>query len=49
MPKRVQIPYSARIHAHAYGESEALSALGDDEGYVFDRRVNIHVTLHTET
>lgn len=39
---------SARIHAHAYGESEALSALGDDEGYVFDRRVNINLTLHTE-
>lgn len=39
---------SARIHAHAYGESEALAALGDDEGYVFDRRVNIHLTLNTE-
>lgn len=39
---------SARIHAHAYGESEALATLGDDEGYVFDRRVNIHLTLHTE-
>ena len=37
-----------RIHSHAYGESEALSALGDDEGYVFDRRVNIHLTLDTE-
>jgi sortase system peptidoglycan-associated protein len=39
----------ARIHAHAYGESEALSAIGDEEGYVFDRRVNIHLTLNTET
>ena len=39
---------STRIHAHAYGESEALSAIGDDEGYVFDRRVNIHLTLNTE-
>jgi len=37
-----------RIHAHAYGESEALTALGDVEGYVFDRRVNIHLTLDTE-
>jgi outer membrane protein OmpA-like peptidoglycan-associated protein len=37
-----------RIHAHAYGESQALTALGDKEGYVFDRRVNIHLTLDTE-
>ncbi len=37
-----------RIHAHAYGEDEALAALGDIEGYVFDRRVNIHLTLDTE-
>jgi sortase system peptidoglycan-associated protein len=39
----------ARIHAHAYGESRALSATGDVEGYVFDRRVNIQLTLNTET
>ncbi|MFT5133582.1 MAG: outer membrane protein OmpA-like peptidoglycan-associated protein [Gammaproteobacteria bacterium] len=39
---------SNRVHSHAYGESEALSALGDVEGYVFDRRVNIQLTLDTE-
>lgn len=39
---------STRIHTHAYGESEALSAIGDEEGYVFDRRVNINLTLNTE-
>ncbi len=39
---------ATRIHSHAYGESEALSAIGDNEGYVFDRRVNIHLTLDTE-
>jgi len=39
---------AARIHTHAYGESEARSAIGDVEGYVFDRRVNIHLTLNTE-
>ena len=39
---------STRIHSHAYGESEALSVLGDEEGYVFDRRVNIRLTLDTE-
>ena len=37
-----------RIHAHAYGESAALTAMGDEEGYIFDRRVNIHLTLNTE-
>jgi outer membrane protein OmpA-like peptidoglycan-associated protein len=40
---------STRIHTHAYGESEALSAIGDEEGYVFDRRVNIYLTLNAET
>jgi outer membrane protein OmpA-like peptidoglycan-associated protein len=38
----------SRIHSHAYGESAALSKPGDLEGYVFDRRVNIQLTLHTE-
>ncbi len=38
-----------RIHGHAYGESEALTTPGDEEGYIFDRRVNIHLTLDTET
>ena len=37
-----------RIHIHAYGESEALAALGDKEGYVFDRRVSIQLTRDTE-
>ncbi len=37
-----------RIHTHAYGESQALAAEGDQEGYVFDRRVIIHLTLDTE-
>lgn len=39
----------ARIHVHAYGESRARSVIGDVEGYVFDRRVNIQLTLNTET
>jgi len=40
---------SSRIHAHSFGESKAISAIGDEEGYIFDRRVNIHLTLDTET
>jgi outer membrane protein OmpA-like peptidoglycan-associated protein len=40
---------SSRIHAHSFGESRAISAIGDEEGYVFDRRVDIHLTLDTET
>ncbi len=37
-----------RIHIHSYGESNALAVEGDTEGYVFDRRVNIILTLDTE-
>ena len=37
-----------RIHAHAYGESQAMAAEGDREGYVFDRRVTIQLTLQPE-
>ncbi len=38
----------ARIHSHAYGESKTLANEGDLEGYVFDRCVNIQLTLNTE-
>lgn len=38
-----------RVHAHAYGEREATSAPGDVEGYIFDRRVDIQLTLDTQT
>ena len=38
----------SRVHSHAFGESQALSALGDEEGYVFDRRVSIQLSLDTE-
>ncbi len=34
-----------RINAHAYGETRATSAIGDMEGYMFDRRVIILLTL----
>ncbi len=37
-----------RIHPYAYGEKEALSAIGDHEGYVFDRRVDIQLSLDTQ-
>ncbi len=39
---------SNRIHSHAYGESAALATEADEEAYVFDRRVNIQLTLDTE-
>lgn len=39
---------SKRIYNHAHGESMATSPEGDHEGYGFDRRVNIHLTLDTE-
>ena len=38
-----------RIHAHSYGEAKATAADGDLEGYIFDRRVNIILTLDTQT
>ena len=34
-----------RIHCHGYGESGAKAARGDIEGYIFDRRVRIKLTL----
>lgn len=37
-----------RIHPYAYGEKEAMSAIGDTEGYVFDRRVDIQLSLETQ-
>ena len=37
-----------RIQRHAYGESRARAGEKDYEGYVFDRRVDIHLTLDTE-
>ena len=39
---------TSRIYSHAYGESEALASIGDADGYVFDRRVSIELTLSTE-
>lgn len=37
-----------RIQSHAYGETQALAAEGDDEGYVFDRRVTIQLSIDPE-
>ncbi len=37
-----------RILKHAYGESRAQINEGDNEGYIFDRRVDIHLTIDTE-
>lgn len=37
-----------RIQSHAYGESHAHSAAGDIEGYLFDRRVDLLLTLDSE-
>ena len=34
-----------RIYSHAYGESMARSATGDLEGHLFDRRVNIELSI----
>ena len=38
-----------RIRSHAYGESRAIAKSGDQDGYAFDRRVTIYLTLDTET
>ena len=38
-----------RIHCQAYGELKAMAAEGDNENYVFDRRVSIHISLVTNT
>lgn len=37
-----------RIQYHAYGESHARSAEGDIEGCIFDRRVDLLLTLDSE-
>ena len=37
-----------RIQYHAYGESRARSTEGDIEGYIFDRRVDLLLTLDSE-
>ena len=37
-----------RIKQYAHGESEAHAPAGDIDGYAFDRRVNIYLTLDTE-
>ncbi|MFK8067550.1 MAG: OmpA family protein [Gammaproteobacteria bacterium] len=36
---------SDQIRCEAYGESKAMAMEGDNENYVFDRRVSIHVSL----
>ncbi len=36
-----------RIHCNSYGEAQAMASEGDNENYVFDRRVSIHVSLIT--
>ena len=38
-----------RIYSQAYGESMAKSASGDEEGYIYDRRVNIELSLDNES
>lgn len=37
-----------RIFQNAYGESRSRATKGDIEGYIFDRRVDIHLTLDTK-
>lgn len=37
-----------RIQQHAYGETRARAGSSDTEGYVFDRRVDIELTLDVE-
>lgn len=37
-----------RIYSYAHGESMARSTEGDVEGYIFDRKVNIHLSLDSE-
>ena len=38
-----------RIYSHTYGETMAKSAAGDLEGYIFDRRVSIELSLDRES
>ena len=37
-----------RLQTHAYGEYKATAKEGDNEAYVFDRRVTINLTLDSE-
>jgi sortase system peptidoglycan-associated protein len=37
-----------RIHTHAYGEAQAVADGDDIEGFIFDRKVIIQLTLDTE-
>ncbi len=37
-----------RIKKHAYGESQAQIKNSDPDGYFFDRRVDVSLTLDTE-
>jgi sortase system peptidoglycan-associated protein len=39
---------SQRLQTHAYGESKTMAKQGDNEAYVFDRRVTINLTLDRE-
>ncbi len=34
-----------RIQCHAFGESKAMAVEGDQENYIFDRRVTLHIGL----
>lgn len=39
---------SNRLQTHAYGERQTTAQQGDNEAYVFDRRVTINLTLDRE-
>jgi outer membrane protein OmpA-like peptidoglycan-associated protein len=39
---------SNRLQTHAYGEKQTSAKLGDEESYIFDRRVTISLTLSQE-
>ena len=39
---------SQRLQTHAYGERKTTAKQGDNEAYVFDRRVTINLTLDRE-
>lgn len=37
-----------RIHSYAHGETRAKGRESDPEGYIFDRRVDLHLSLDSE-
>lgn len=37
---------ASRIYSHAYGETNAINK--DREGLIFDRRIDIYLTIDTE-